>query len=275
MTAGIGAADAAIYTGICLENNDPMGQGRIKYCVPQLSGTAGFGWAFPVTPGYTPIGSNVYIAFEGGDRNRPLYWPDQLPLASYPTFAAANSAYPTATTPAGTELYIVDHGGNVQLQNTGVTPTSVGWQWLPSGYQGSSRGFSPQVSAIGGTTALITSTAFSNPSIKRFYRIVASANLYGSTTGMTLSIGVLLSTSTLPSTPSVNSLWIQENAVTSVGTANGTPSWVGLNTVTTTQPTGVLRVGVYLINRGIAANTGTTSTIGWYEISVEDIGAST
>lgn len=77
MTAGIGAADAAIYTGICVEDVDPAGQGRIKYQVPQLSGTAGFGWASPVSPGVTSAGDYVYIAFEGGDRNRPLYWPDQ------------------------------------------------------------------------------------------------------------------------------------------------------------------------------------------------------
>lgn len=107
MTAGIGAADAAVYTGVCVENDDPRNQGRIRYSVPQLSGTAAFGWALPITPGYTPIGANVYVAFEGGDRNRPLYWPAEGPLVLPYGFRGMQQNLHTSFTATGSNATLI------------------------------------------------------------------------------------------------------------------------------------------------------------------------
>lgn len=69
------------YRGKVLENVDPLFQGRIIPEVPAVSGSR-LNWALPCTPYagpnvgfYTipPIGANVWIEFEGGDPNYPIW----------------------------------------------------------------------------------------------------------------------------------------------------------------------------------------------------------
>jgi hypothetical protein len=277
MTAGIGAADAAVYTGVCVENNDPLNQGRIKYCVPQLSGTASFGWALPVYPGYTAIGANIYIAFEGGDRNRPIFWPDQVPLGEYPTFAAMIAANPTATTPVGSEFYIVDHGGNVQLQNTGVTPTSAGWQYLPSGYQGSSYGNA--LVTLGGPGGIsINQTTVLNPSTKRIYKVSADTGVYfdapASPNVLAVGLGIYWSTTAPTSFQSAGFAYDYQ-----VSRYQLTPDvtgvihdWLNLSFTKTGLPVGLLYVTSFMLYIN-PNNTPNIHTTGNRSLVVEDVGA--
>lgn len=288
MTAGIGAADAAIYTGICLENVDPTGLGRIKYQVPQLSGTASFGWAFPVSPGVTPVGAYVYVAFEGGDRNRPLYWPDQPlpppppyvpPPISYPTYTAMSAANPVSTTPVGTTYYVVDHGGSIQLQNTGVVSAPYGWQFLPSGYQNVAVN-SSDVSTTGTTASLVATATLNNPSAKREYRAAVSAHVWSSSSGGPLAgLGIMTSTSSPAATlPAFTTSWKVVRAVSvgfnNAGVTAGSAVNLSFSYLLTNFPTGLVYVAVYLINNYGNSNTITTSS-GQTQIVVDDVGAST
>ena len=69
------------YRGKVLENVDPLFQGRIMAHVPAIQGSL-TNWAMPCTPyagpdvgfyAIPPIGANVWVEFEGGDPNYPIW----------------------------------------------------------------------------------------------------------------------------------------------------------------------------------------------------------
>src|SRR6185437_6225603 len=65
-----------IYLASCVQNNDPLGEGRIKMFVPQVLGDAVSNWARPL--GYKPsdippVGTMVHAYFAGGDVNHPIW----------------------------------------------------------------------------------------------------------------------------------------------------------------------------------------------------------
>ena len=69
------------YRGKVLDNVDPLFQGRIKAEVPAVSGAV-LNWALPCTPyagpdvgfyAIPPIGANIWMEFEGGDPNYPIW----------------------------------------------------------------------------------------------------------------------------------------------------------------------------------------------------------
>lgn len=69
------------YRGKVLDNVDPLFQGRIIADVPAVAGSV-LNWALPCTPyagfgvgfyAIPPIGANVWIEFEGGDPNYPVW----------------------------------------------------------------------------------------------------------------------------------------------------------------------------------------------------------
>lgn len=279
MSAGIGAADAAIYTGICVESTDPTGQGRVQFQVPQLSGTAAFGWANPVYPGVTPVGAYIYIAFEGGDRNRPLYWPADAPPISYATYAAMSSANPLSSTPVGTQYYVVDHGGNVQIQNTGVSGAPYKWQWLPGGFQGSGSN-AADVTATGSTASLVAYTSLTNPSAKRQYRISVDSQVWTSASGGPLAGLALITSTTAPANtlPAFTTSWIVSRAA-SVGVNNSgvsAASAVSLaySHLVSNVTAGLVYCAIYLMNNYGNGNTVTTSA-NQTQIVVDDVGAVT
>ncbi|NJK52396.1 MAG: hypothetical protein HC936_05410 [Leptolyngbyaceae cyanobacterium SU_3_3] len=81
------------YRGKVAVNKDPQHLGRIQVSVPAIFGTGRQSWAMPCTPyagkdiGFftiPPVGSNVWVEFEGGDPDYPIwagcFWgEDQLP----------------------------------------------------------------------------------------------------------------------------------------------------------------------------------------------------
>ena len=70
------------YRGVVTDNRDPDSIGRIKARVPDATGDRETGWALPALP-YAgdgvglfllpPIGANVWIEFEGGDTELPVW----------------------------------------------------------------------------------------------------------------------------------------------------------------------------------------------------------
>jgi hypothetical protein len=66
-----------IYRGIVADTNDPLSRGRIRIKVPQVLGEEITDWAWPA-PGTLPgeavtINSGVFVSFEGGDPNFPIW----------------------------------------------------------------------------------------------------------------------------------------------------------------------------------------------------------
>lgn len=70
------------YRGTVINNVDPMNQGRIQAIVPDVSNVAPTSWAMPCVPmagiqtgiiAVPPIGGGVWIEFEQGDQDYPIW----------------------------------------------------------------------------------------------------------------------------------------------------------------------------------------------------------
>jgi uncharacterized protein involved in type VI secretion and phage assembly len=100
------------YRGTVVNNVDPMQIGRLQALVPDVSGVAPTSWAMPCLPGagintgfftVPQIGSGVWIEFEQGDPDRPIwvggYWgtPAERPVLSM-AVPPAVSAFTVQTT---------------------------------------------------------------------------------------------------------------------------------------------------------------------------------
>jgi hypothetical protein len=83
-----------VYRGVVTDTNDPKGKRRIRVQVPQISGQEVTDWAWAVNPvnatvtvnhpeggaetaqvdkALPAVGSGVFVMFEGGDPNFPLW----------------------------------------------------------------------------------------------------------------------------------------------------------------------------------------------------------
>lgn len=70
------------YRGKVENNIDPLQLGRIQVSVPAVLGEGSLSWAMPCTPyagsgvGFftvPPVGANVWVEFEGGDPDYPIW----------------------------------------------------------------------------------------------------------------------------------------------------------------------------------------------------------
>lgn len=70
------------YRGKVESNLDPLFSGRLQVSVPAVLGTVGLSWAMPCVPyagpgvGFffiPPNGANVWVEFEGGDADYPIW----------------------------------------------------------------------------------------------------------------------------------------------------------------------------------------------------------
>ena len=103
------------YRGLVIENIDPQQIGRVLVQVPDVLGLIPSSWATPCVPAagiqsgcfvVPPIGSQVWIEFEQGDPEYPIYTGGFWGLvAEVPVFATVPPAIPP--------------GQNIVLQTTG------------------------------------------------------------------------------------------------------------------------------------------------------------
>ncbi|MGD2157014.1 MAG: phage baseplate assembly protein V [Anaerolineales bacterium] len=70
------------YRGSVVNNVDPQQMGRVQVSVPAVLGEGRMSWAMPCTPyagsgvgffAIPPIGANVWVEFEGGDPDYPIW----------------------------------------------------------------------------------------------------------------------------------------------------------------------------------------------------------
>lgn len=113
------------YRGTVTDNVDPLGGNRIEASVPAVLGRTTH-WAMPCVPyagpdigfhALPPVGASVWIEFEGGDRDRPIwsgcFWSDgELP-------DDANAETVLLRTPGATIR--IEDGGTVEIETTGGT----------------------------------------------------------------------------------------------------------------------------------------------------------
>jgi len=103
------------YRGLVVENIDPEQIGRVLVQVPDVLGEIPSSWAMPCVPAagiqsglfiVPPIGSQVWVEFEQGDPNYPIWTGGFWGLvADVPVFATAPPAIPP--------------GQNIVIQTTG------------------------------------------------------------------------------------------------------------------------------------------------------------
>lgn len=70
------------YRGKVTSSQDPQNLGRIQVSVPAVLGSGHLSWAMPCTPyagkdigmfAVPPVGSNIWVEFEGGDLDSPIW----------------------------------------------------------------------------------------------------------------------------------------------------------------------------------------------------------
>ncbi len=115
------------YRGVVMNVTDPEGLGRIQALVPSVLGAAPTGWALPALPfagaGHglvllPEVGDNVWIEFEGGDPDLPIWtgtWfaSAPLPVASPVTTRAlvTSQGHVIAIDEAADRIEILHAGG--------------------------------------------------------------------------------------------------------------------------------------------------------------------
>ena len=91
------------YRGTCINNIDPMLQGRIQVIVPDVSTVAPTSWAMPCFPvtgiqngvfTVPPIGAGVWVEFEQGDPDYPIWVGGYYAPADVPAAGPAGAAGP-------------------------------------------------------------------------------------------------------------------------------------------------------------------------------------
>ncbi|HEX4961800.1 MAG TPA: phage baseplate assembly protein V [Thermoanaerobaculia bacterium] len=85
------------YRGEVKANNDPLQIGRIRAVVPEVLGDCELNWALPCVPfagpgvgffALPPVRANVWVEFEGGDPDFPIwsgcFWDPVIPPTEIP-----------------------------------------------------------------------------------------------------------------------------------------------------------------------------------------------
>jgi hypothetical protein len=86
------------YRGTCVNNIDPMQQGRIQVIVPDVSSVLPSSWAMPCFPvtgiqngvfTVPPVGAGVWVEFEQGNPDYPIWVGGYYSEADVPAMARA------------------------------------------------------------------------------------------------------------------------------------------------------------------------------------------
>lgn len=117
------------YRGTVLSNQDPNAQGRVEVSVPAVSEAAV--WALPCSPfagpgvgllAIPPVGASVWVEYEGGDTDLPIYSGGFWAVGDAPQPAAGSAGAIVVLQTATCTLTLSDvegASGGVTLEHTG------------------------------------------------------------------------------------------------------------------------------------------------------------
>jgi uncharacterized protein involved in type VI secretion and phage assembly len=158
------------YRGTVTDNIDPEQIGRLQVQVPDVLGTTTSGWALPCLPiagpqmgvfAVPPIGAAVWVEFEAGDADRPIwvggFWPTAGELPSLAQGQAGNCfvietaqrtglAISDATGPDGGIVLQSANGARITISDAGI--------FIQNGKGASIAMVGPEVSVNSGALAV-------------------------------------------------------------------------------------------------------------------------
>ena len=132
------------YRAKVINNTDPEFMGRIKVSCPYVYGESESPWCLPCMPIigvergiYSPpqIGDTVWVEFEGGNTEKPIYTGGWWTKGNVPTtdpdievFVSKAGHRIVIQNRAGSESITVleKHGHNIVMNNTGIVVEAVG-----------------------------------------------------------------------------------------------------------------------------------------------------
>jgi uncharacterized protein involved in type VI secretion and phage assembly len=134
------------YRGKVTNNLDPNRLGRVQVLVPAVFGEFAFNWAMPSVPyagaqnafyAIPPIGANVWVEFEAGDPERPIwggcFWGDNevpskatqtpavIPHLLFQTTGGTTFMLSDAPGPTGGILLKTTTGAKIEINDIGIT----------------------------------------------------------------------------------------------------------------------------------------------------------
>jgi uncharacterized protein involved in type VI secretion and phage assembly len=134
------------YRGKVTNNLDPLQLGRMQVSVPAVFGDFTLNWAMPSVPyagmqnafyAIPPVDANVWVEFEGGDPERPIwsgcFWgagevpsaatstPPAVPHLLFQTTGQTTLLISDAPGPAGGIVLRTATGAKIEINDTGIT----------------------------------------------------------------------------------------------------------------------------------------------------------
>lgn len=149
------------YRGTVENNLDPQQMGRLQVSVPAVLGDGSLSWAMPCTPyagsgvgffAIPPVGANVWVEFEAGDTDYPIWSGCFWGLGEVPAVPAVAEMKVLKTSTATITLNDLPGAGGITIETvTGMRiAISVTGIEINNGQGGSITLIGPQVSINNG-----------------------------------------------------------------------------------------------------------------------------
>jgi uncharacterized protein involved in type VI secretion and phage assembly len=154
------------YRGKVANNVDPMQQGRIQVSVPAVLGSGSLSWAMPCVPyagsqvgffAIPPTGANVWVEFEGGDPDFPIWSGCFWGSGEVPASPAVAEMKVFKTDGATITLNDLPGAGGIKIETTTgmkIEITAAGIE-IDNGQGASLKLSGPQVSVNGGALEVV------------------------------------------------------------------------------------------------------------------------
>jgi hypothetical protein len=154
------------YRGKVANNLDPMQQGRIQVTVPSVLGDGKLAWAMPCVPfagpqvgffAIPPSDANIWVEFEGGDPDYPIWSGCFWGLGEVPALPAIAAIKMIKTDTGTIKINDLPGIGGISIETTTgmkIEITMLGIE-INNGMGGSIKLTGPQVSINGGALEVI------------------------------------------------------------------------------------------------------------------------
>lgn len=154
------------YRGTVAGNVDPQQMGRLQVSVPAVLGQGTLSWALPCAPfagpgvgffALPPVGANVWVEFEGGDPDYPIWAGCFWGIGEVPASPAVEQMKVLKTDGATLTVNDLPGVGGVTLETTAGAKIAITAQGIEidDGQGGSIKLTGPQVSVNNGALEVV------------------------------------------------------------------------------------------------------------------------